>query len=156
MSNTARYRPTTLLQQLQRLSQEWDRFFELYPLEDGSLVETSHWAPCVDIKEEPNRFIIYADIPGVDPSDIEVSMEKGVLTIKGERSTIQKDKQAGYTRVERLQGCFYRRFSLPDTANAEKVTAQGNQGVLEIIIPKRQKPKTKKIKIAAKKERARS
>ncbi|WP_235776220.1 hypothetical protein [Rickettsiella massiliensis] len=50
MSNTACYRSATLLQHLQRLSQEWDRFFELYPLEDGSLVETSHWAPCVDIK----------------------------------------------------------------------------------------------------------
>ncbi|WP_010598668.1 Hsp20/alpha crystallin family protein [Rickettsiella massiliensis] len=58
--------------------------------------------------------------------------------------------------MEYLQGCFYRRFSLPDTAEAEKVTAQGNQGVLEIIIPKRQKPKTKKVKIVAKKQRTRA
>lgn len=152
MPNLPRYRPVSLLQQLQRLSQEWDRFFELYPLEDGSLVETSHWAPCVDIKEEPHRFIIYADIPGVDPHDIDISMEQGVLTIKGERNTVQKEKKDGYTRVERLQGCFYRRFSLPDTADADNIRAEGKQGVLEIIIPKSEKPKAKKVKVTIKKD----
>lgn len=152
MSNISRYRPSSLIHQLHRLSQEWDHLFEpnYYP-EDNSLVETSHWAPCVDIKEESDRFVLYADIPGVDPNDIEISMENGVLTIKGERSTSKREESEGYTRVERSRGSFYRRFALPDTADPERITAEGNHGVLEIIIPKRDKVKSKKIKISMRK-----
>jgi HSP20 family protein len=91
------------LHQLHRLSQEWDQLFDPSHqlIEDSSMVETSHWAPAVDIKEESNRFVIYADIPGVDPNDIEISMENGILTIKGERASTKKEESEGYTRVER-------------------------------------------------------
>jgi len=149
MSNISRYRPS-LLQQLHRLSQEWDQLFEPHYSEDSSLVETSHWAPCVDIKEEPDRFLLYADIPGVNPKDIEIAMENGVLTIKGERSSSKKEEKEGYTRVERSKGTFYRRFALPDTADPDRVTAEGKHGVLKISIPKRDKAKSKKITVAMK------
>jgi HSP20 family protein len=152
MVNITRYRPGSLLHQLQRLSQEWDQLFEPSYPEDNSLVETSHWAPCVDIKEEPDHFVIYADIPGVDPHDIEISMENGVLTLKGERISSKKEEKEGYTRIERAKGSFYRRFSLPDTADPERVTAEGKHGVLEIVIPKREKAKSKRIKVDIKKE----
>lgn len=151
MTNITRYRPSSLMHQLHRLSQEWDHLFEPSYPEDNSLVETSHWAPCVDIKEEPDRFVLYADIPGVDPNDIEIAMEDGVLTIKGERSSSQKEESEGYTRIERSKGTFYRRFALPDTADPERITAEGTHGVLEIIIPKREKAKSKKIKVNIKK-----
>ncbi|WP_218813959.1 Hsp20/alpha crystallin family protein [Rickettsiella endosymbiont of Dermanyssus gallinae] len=151
MTNTTRYRPS-LLHQLHRLSQEWDQLFEPNYPEDNSLVETSHWAPCVDIKEEPERFILYADIPGVDPNDIEIAMENGVLTIKGERTSAKKEERGGYTRIERSTGSFYRRFALPDTADPDRVTAEGKHGVLEVIIPKREKMKSKKIKVAMKRD----
>jgi HSP20 family protein len=152
VTNIARYKPSSLLQQLHRLSQEWDQLFEPNYSEDNSLVETSHWAPCVDIKEEPSRFVLYADIPGVDPKNIEITMENGVLTIKGERMSLREEKKAGYTRVERSQGTFYRRFALPDTANPEEISAKGKHGVLEIIIPKRETAKSKKIKVELKEE----
>ncbi|OJA00698.1 heat-shock protein Hsp20 [Rickettsiella grylli] len=151
MSNIIRYR-TPLLQQLHRLSQEWDQLFDSGHIEDSSTVETSHWAPAVDIKEEPTCFLLFADIPGVDPKDIEISMENGILTIKGERVATHTEEKKGYTRVERSQGCFYRRFALPDTADADKITAEGKQGVLKIIIPKREKAAAKKIKVEAKKD----
>lgn len=153
MSNITRYRSSPLLHQLHRLSQEWDQLFDPgHSLEDSSLVETSHWAPAVDIKEEPTRFVLYADIPGVDPNDIEVFMENGILTIKGERITTKKEEKEGYTRVERSKGSFYRRFALPDTADSDKITAKGKDGVLEIIIPKKDKIPAKKISVQSKKD----
>ena len=105
------------------------------------------WVPRVDIKEEPERFVIQADIPGVDPKDIEVHMEKGILTIKGERRTESKTEGDQYTRVERAHGLFYRRFALPDSANPEGITAAGKHGVLEIAIPKRAETKARRIEI---------
>jgi HSP20 family protein len=124
----------------------FDRFFDAGA--DQSNVVTSQWAPRVDIKEEDKRFVILADIPGVDPKDIEVHMDKGILSLKGERSLESKDKeQTGkFTRVERSYGSFYRRFALPDSADADGISANGRNGVLEIAIPK--KPETTPRRIA--------
>lgn len=115
--------------------------------QDQSNVVTSQWAPHVDIKEEPGRFVIQADIPGVDPKDIEVHMEKGILSIKGERKHEAKQENEKYTRVERSHGVFYRRFALPDSADAEGISANGKHGVLEIIIPKRPETTPRRIAI---------
>lgn len=104
--------------------------------DDGSSVVTSGWTPAVDIREEEDSFVLTADIPGVDPKDIEITMDKGVLTIKGERTSECSEERAGYRRVERCCGTFYRRFSLPDTADAEHISAKGDKGVVEITIPK--------------------
>ncbi len=114
---------------------------------DQSNVVTSQWAPHVDIKEEPNRFVIEADIPGVDPKDIEVHMDKGILSIKGERKHESKEENEKYTRVERSRGVFYRRFALPDSADAEGISASGKHGVLEIVIPKRPQATPRRITI---------
>lgn len=114
---------------------------------DQSNVVTSQWAPHVDIKEEPNRFVIEADIPGVDPKDIEIHMDKGILSIKGERKSESKEETNKYTRVERSRGVFYRRFALPDSADAEGITASGKHGVLEIVIPKRAQATPRRISI---------
>ncbi len=154
MSNILRYRSPSLLHQLHRLSQEWDQLFDSshQPIEDSSMVETSHWAPAVDIKEEPARYVLFADIPGVDPKDIEISMENGILTIKGERAETHIEESEGYTRIERSKGSFYRRFALPDTADADKITAEGKHGVLRVLIPKRDKTAAKKIKVEDKKD----
>ncbi|MDQ5900123.1 MAG: Hsp20/alpha crystallin family protein [Candidatus Rickettsiella isopodorum] len=154
MSNIIRHRSPSLLHQLHRLSQEWDQLFDPSHqlIEDSSMVETSRWAPAVDIKEEPARFVLFADIPGVDPKDIEISMESGILTIKGERVATHPEEKEGYTRIERSKGSFYRRFALPDTADADNITAEGKQGVLRIIIPKSEKAAAKKIKVEDKKD----
>lgn len=115
--------------------------------DDQSNVVTSQWQPRVDIKEEPKRFVIAADIPGVDPKDIEIHMEKGVLTIKGERNAETKTEDGKFTRVERVHGSFYRRFALPDTADAEQIRATGKHGVLEIVIPKKAEAAPRRITI---------
>ena len=118
--------------------------------EDNSDIATSEWRPAVDIKEEANRFVILADIPGVKPEDIEVTMENGMITIKGERNETTEKEEKGYRRMERRQGSFYRRFSLPETADAEKIAATGNNGVLEIVLPKKEQLKPKRIEIKPK------
>ena len=117
---------------------------------DDSSVVTSQWAPLVDIREEPDRFVLYADIPGVDPQDIEVQMDRGLLTIKGERRIdVGSDNNGRFSRIERLHGTFHRRFALPDSADAEGVTANGKFGVLEIVIPKKAQATPRRITINA-------
>jgi len=115
---------------------------------DGSNIVTSNWTPAVDIKEEEQRFVLQADIPGVDPKDIDVTMDNGVLTIKGERKHESEEEANGYKRVERSYGSFYRRFSLPDSADAEGITAKGKDGVLEVVIPKLEKVQPRKITVS--------
>lgn len=113
---------------------------------DQSTVETSQWAPRVDIREEDKRFMILVDVPGVDPSTIEVSMDKSILTIKGERKVDSEETSGKLTRQERVYGTFHRRFSLPESADADNISAHGRFGVLEIAIPK--KPETTPRRIA--------
>jgi HSP20 family protein len=138
-----RYEPWGLLSQLQR---ELERAHE--GTGEGSIA-TAEWAPAVDIKEEADKFVLQADIPGVKPEDIDVSMEEGVLTIKGEKKTEAKIEEKNYKRIERTYGSFYRRFSLPDTANPDAISARSKHGVLEITIPKREAVQPKKINVSA-------
>ncbi len=128
------------------IKQVFDKFFNGDD-GDASSVVTSQWVPRVDIKEEAERFVIFADLPGVDPADIEVQMDKGILSIKGERKTESLTESERYSRVERAHGVFYRRFALPDSANPDGVTASGRHGVLEITIPKRPETTPRRIQV---------
>ncbi len=105
------------------------------------------WVPAVDIKEAKDAYEVVADVPGVEPKDIDVSLEDGVLTVKGERQSEVKDEADGYTRSERSYGSFYRRFTLPDTADAENISAKTEHGVLKLHIPKKEKALPKKISV---------
>ena len=144
---TTRHMAWTVPRDMQAFRQAFEHFIG-QDEGDQSNVVTSQWAPQVDIKEEEKRFVIFADIPGVDPSSIEVSMEKGMLTIKGERVVETCEEKDHFTRQERLHGTFYRRFSLPDSADAEGITASGKHGVLEISIPKKAETTPRRINIA--------
>ena len=126
--------------------QAFGRFFSQDETDQYNVV-TSQWTPRVDIKEEDNRFAIFADIPGVDPKDIEITMEKGILSIKGERKSENTAENGKLTRVERSYGSFYRRFALPDSADAEGIKAVGKNGVLEITIPKRPETAPRRINV---------
>ena len=139
-----RYEPWSLLNQLQRELErsQNDKSGEVS-------IATAEWAPAVDIKELADKFVIHADIPGVKPEDIEVSMEAGVLTVKGEKESEAKTEKEGYKRVERTFGSFYRRFSLPDSANGEAINANFKNGVLEIVLPKREAIKPKRINVTS-------
>ena len=116
---------------------------------DESSIVTSQWVPRVDIREEAHRFLLLADIPGVDPEAIEVQMDKGVLTIKGERRGERVDETERYSRIERRHGTFHRRFALPDSADPEGITAEGHNGVLTISIPKRPESTPRRIQVGS-------
>ncbi|MBK8509925.1 MAG: Hsp20/alpha crystallin family protein [Candidatus Competibacter sp.] len=140
-----RYEPLNLLNQLQR---EVNRLFDTSRFGDD---EGGHiladWAPAVDIKEEANQFVIHADLPGVNLNDLEVTLENGVLSLKGQRASDSDETTEQYRRVERVRGTFLRRFSLPDVADAEKVSAKCRDGVLEVVVPKREAAQPRKIAI---------
>lgn len=114
---------------------------------DDSNVESSRWLPAVDIKEEADKFVLIVDIPGVNPKDVEISMENNVLTLKGSREETINEEKRGYHRIERAKGSFYRRFTLPDTANAEQVKAKSKHGVLEITIDKKKALQARKVMV---------
>lgn len=141
-----RYDPWRLLNEL---SNEIGRLYETAPAgeADESSLATSDWAPAVDIVEEADRYLIHADVPGVKPDQIDVHMEGGVLTIRGQRNSETKEAGQGYKRVERAQGTFYRRFSLPDSADAERIAARVDHGVLEVTIPKQERVQPRRIKV---------
>lgn len=108
------------------------------------------WTPRVDVHEEAERFVVFADVPGVEAKDIDITAEKGVLTIRGERRSENKaTDKSGYERIERTTGSFLRRFTLPETANTESITAKQTNGVLEISIPKHPQVQPRRISVEA-------
>jgi HSP20 family protein len=115
-------------------------------LQDVDFTSTE-WQPAVDIKETDDHFEVRSDVPGVDPKDIEVSMENGMLKISGKRESEIKDEQDGYRRVEREYGEFHRQFLLPDSADPDKITAKCEKGVLEITIGKSPARMAKRIPV---------
>lgn len=141
------YRPRNLLGQLQR---EMGGLFD-NPLATANF-GSEEWSPAVDIKETDQAFVIHADLPGVKADDIEVIMEEGVLTIKGERESTKEEEKESYKRVERFKGSFMRRFTLPDIADSSNVSAKTKEGVLELVIPKVEKAKPQKISVQSESE----
>jgi HSP20 family protein len=129
------------------LSQVFERFFG-HDARVPAQTAATQWAPRVDIREEAQRFVILADIPGVDPAQIEVQMDKGVLSVKGERP-VATESEGKFSRAERKLGAFHRRFTLPDSADAEGISAVGKHGVLEISIPKKAQSTPRRITITS-------
>ena len=142
-----RYDPLFSVRQLQ---DDINRLFSGWSTNDSSGV-TADWVPSVDINEFDDKFQLFVDVPGVDPKDVEITLEAGVLTITGERfaQAEKADEDVVNRRTERGTGRFYRRFILPETVDAEKVKATDRHGVLEILIPKQAKAQPRRIKVAA-------
>jgi HSP20 family protein len=134
-----RYEPWSLLNRLRR---ELDQTFET-PAHDAS------WTPAVDIHEETRQFVVRADLPGVTPKDIEITAEKGVLSLRGSRNFEQKSDGVHYSRVERVTGKFVRTFTLPENVATDQINAKFKDGVLELIIPKIAKPEPRRIEVQA-------
>lgn len=130
------------------LHNELDRIFNA---RRSSLQDTdstvADWAPAVDIFEDSDRYVLRADVPGVDASAIEVTMNDGALTLSGERKEQRKEENERYRRIERSTGRFLRRFTLPDTADAEGISASSANGVLEVVIPKVAKVQARRIDV---------
>jgi HSP20 family protein len=142
------YEPWALVNRLHRhLDQAFNRTSDT--TETASAPSVS-WIPRVDIYEEAQRFVVLADVPGVEAKDIDITADKGVLTIRGERRAEKKETERnGYERVERTSGSFLRRFTLPDSANTESITAKQTNGVLEVSIPKHPQVQPRRISVDA-------
>ena len=131
---------TTLQDQINRLfSDSFDRTGE-----EGSL---SAWAPAVDIFETEHELVVKADLPDIDPKDLDIRVENNILTIRGERKFEKQVNEDKYLRVERSYGSFARSFTLANTVNAEAIKAEYQNGVLTLTIPKREEAKPKQIKV---------
>ena len=141
-----RYKPwrsTELQNEINQLFNNWT--------DTDSNAATASWAPEVDIQEFDNRFQLCVDLPGVEPREVEVTLDNDVLTISGERErppVIEGERMVN-RRSERGQGQFHRRFILPETVDADNVVAKGENGVLEISIPKQAKAQPRRIEVAA-------
>lgn len=109
--------------------------------------ESELLSPRVDIKEEPEQFVIIADLPGINPKDLEISLENNILSIKGVRTIERNLKEENYSKIERFSGSFYRQFTLPDHVDSDAIKASGKHGVLEIVIPKKERLLPKKISV---------
>jgi HSP20 family protein len=113
--------------------------------EDG--VKARPWAPAVDIVETENELVLKADVPGVDLKDIDIQLENGTLSVRGERKFEKDERNKGFHRMERSYGSFVRIFTVPDTVDSEHVTAAYEAGVLTISLPKKEVAKPKAIKV---------
>jgi HSP20 family protein len=110
-------------------------------------LSTRSWAPPVDIYETEDAIVLKAELPGVDPKDVEVRVEDNTLYLKGERKFEKEVKEQNYHRVERSYGSFARSFSLPNSISSDKVKAEFKDGLLTLTMPKREEAKPKTIKI---------
>jgi HSP20 family protein len=138
-----RYEPWALVSRLQK---EVDRLFGA-PLTTAA--DSGAWLPPVDIHEEANQFVLNVDLPGVDPKAVEITSDQGVLTIRGQREDSRKQSREGFRRIERINGEFQRRFSLPESADAQNIKAKFANGVLEVAIPKLAQVQPLKIQVEA-------
>ena len=139
MNMTRHSSPWGILNQLQR---------ELgNPAAEHANHENKTWAPAVDIKENEKSYTLLVDIPGVNPKDIDVSMEKGVLAIKGNREKTETVEGENYKRVERNYGAFTRYFDLPEGVDSENIEATSSNGVLTVTIPKQEVATSRRIEV---------
>jgi HSP20 family protein len=140
----------------------WEPFREFSTLQDRlnrlfqqsvsegreELLTTSSFAPAVDVYEDDHQVTLKIEVPGIDEKDVDVRLENNTLTVTGERKLEKEEKEENYRRVERQYGSFTRSFTLPQTVDAEGVSAQYDKGVLKITLAKKAEAKPKQIKIS--------
>ena len=144
MSNLVRWTP---LHDMSLLQTQMNRLFENalqgWPFENG----TSTWAPPADIYETDHELIVTTDLPGVDAKNIDVRVENGILTIRGERRMERKLEKENFHRVERSYGAFARSFTLSVPVDGEKIHAAYKNGVLTVSLPKTEQAKPRRIEV---------
>lgn len=145
MMNMIKFDP---FRELRTLNDEMNRLFTFVPtgLERSEFVRGA-WSPNVDIYEDKDKLIVEAELPGMKREDFELTVENNVLTLKGERKFEKKTEGDNYHRVERSYGAFTRQFTLPQTVTADGATADFENGVLRVALPKREETKARKIEI---------
>jgi len=134
----------TLRREMDRL---WERFFGERPIDWVG----SAWVPPLDVSETKNDVVVKAELPGIDPKEVEVTLSNGVLTIKGEKKQEKEEKDENFHLVERSYGAFVRSVKLPVDVQEDKVKASYKDGVLKIVLPKAERAKEKAIKVEVEK-----
>ncbi|WP_395730606.1 Hsp20/alpha crystallin family protein [Prosthecobacter sp.] len=138
------------LRELGSLESRLDRLFGLTSLTRNGGKEAmtvSQWTPLVDIIEDSNEYLVKAELPELKKEEVKVSVENGELTISGERKSEKEEKDKKFHRIERSYGSFIRSFTLPESVNADKVSAEFKDGVLSVHLPKDEKAKPKSIEV---------
>src|SRR5580704_2444950 len=130
-----------------RTQDQFGRIFSELFERAGQDSNLTTWAPAVDIFENEHELTVKADLPDVNPKDLDIRVENNILTIRGERKFEKKSTEGNYLRVERSYGSFARSFSLANTVNSEAIKADYQNGVLTLVIPKREEAKPKQIKV---------
>jgi HSP20 family protein len=139
------------LRELSSLQTEMNRLFNTVfdaPAAPGNGSTMRRWVPAMDLLETADHFVLRADLPGMTQDDVNIELEDSTLTVSGERKSEHEDKQEGYYRVERAFGSFSRSLTLPKGIDADAVTANFENGVLEIRVPKPEERKPRRISIA--------
>jgi HSP20 family protein len=142
-----RWEPTRELNSLQsEMNRLFNTFFDAPPPGNGGAIR--RWVPAMDLVEAQDAFVLRADLPGMDESDISIQLENDVLTVSGERKDEHEHSGEGYYRVERANGAFARSLTLPEGVDPDGVSASFDKGVLEIRIPKPERVKPRRVEIA--------
>lgn len=133
---------------LVNVQREIGRVFDgLFPEYENENAYVTNWAPRVDVSENKDAYMIKAELPGVDKSDVKITLHDNVLTVKGEKKQEKEEKDVNLHRVERSFGLFQRSFSLPQTVKSDKIDASFKDGVLVITLPKAEEAKPREIEV---------
>jgi HSP20 family protein len=141
--------PRRPFRELERMRREMDRVWDSF-FGERSITKTGEvgeWLPSLDIAETKNDIVVKAEIPGMDPKDIDISLTNDILTIKGEKKQEKEEKEENYHLIERSYGKFMRSVQLPREVKSDKISASYKDGVLNITLPKSEEAKKKEVKI---------
>jgi len=133
-----------------------DPFRDLRTIEDefdrlmGRALSRDAWMPALDVRETEERYEVHVDLPGLDPSDVNVTFEDGMLTLSGKRQFDQENRGDTWHRIERGFGSFARSIRLPQTADTERIEASFDKGVLTVVVPKTEQAKPRTIEVRTK------
>jgi len=134
----------------ERMNRLFDETLQRTRSRDEEDISAGLWAPPVDIYETENEIVLKAELPEIDQKDIDIKVEDNTLTIRGERKFEQETKKENYHRIERAYGKFSRSFTLPNTIDQEKIKASYKDGILKLVMPKREEKKPKQITVEVK------
>jgi len=135
--------------ELNRIQREMNALFDsrMSNNADEDSPTTCDWRPAVDIYEDNERFVLWAELPGIDPARVDLTVEDNRLSLRGERKLENVEKKENYHHIERMYGTFARTFTLPNTVDGTKITADYKQGLLTVSIPKKPEVQPKQISV---------
>ena len=147
MTQMTTRRPFENFQTLRRLNSVLDEAFSNWPFQQESGSITSSWYPACDVFEDKDAVKIVAELPGVKPDDVKLSLENNLLTIRGEKKQEAEERSERVHRYERSYGTFERAFVLPSTVDGDKISAQYQNGILTILVPKAERARPREIPV---------